>query len=543
MASIATCPQCAKQLAVPETATAADHAECPFCEATFLLANVVQLAVPAVRIISMGAEVETPESPAIELPAAVEAAVETAELLEDENSATEPTPEIATEEPALDALPSWEARLKRALESDTTEMTSAVETPDEAEKNIAPQPTQVERPDFEFQAEAPVDDEPIPPELAAEQPDDFTSGVKSPDSLEKLFEADLGTPEITARVSDSPAPDAHAALAASIQSNSRQRTPRRSWAKIATVMGSTSVVGTLLGLYALLWILGPSGDLIGLANYLPESILPATSTPAPTTALAEDDTPNTPLPEPEEPTKTPVAEPEQLADTNPIPEAVAEPEMVADTAPAEPVHHDEQVQPATTEQPIAALPVATSISAEQFAGHVAAARNALPAFIQGDFSTKAATARKGRAYMMLCQLAEHFDFTHQLGLAPDAQAGVENAKALFGELFANAKALGDLSKIASRWWEHNARSNQGICLAGYVQGAQPAGKHTLCLVVPSGQQTAQNGIPVLVDRPTVAVGSRIGVVGRIATQGEKELQSLGIDMPQVVVSQQSYDLP
>ncbi|NOY43135.1 MAG: hypothetical protein GXP26_15050 [Planctomycetes bacterium] len=533
MASIATCPQCAKQLAVPETATAVDHAECPFCEATFLLANVVQLAVPAVRIIGMGAEAETPKSPAVEPPAAAEALKETAA-----------TSEIAAEEPALDALPSWEARLKRALESDTTEMSSGVEAVSEATETVAQEPRQIEPIDFELQAEAPLDDEPIAPELAAEQPDDFTKDVKSSDTFEKLFEADLGTPEITARVSDSPAPDAHAELAASMQSNSRQRAPRRSWIKIATLMAGTSVVGTLLGLYALLWILGPSGDLIGLANYLPESILPATSTPAPTTALAEDDTPSPPLPEPEEP-ETPVAEPEQLADTNPIPEAVAEPEMVADTvpAPAEPVHHDEQVQPATTEQPVAALPVAANISAEQFAGQVAAARNALPAFIEGDFSTKAATARKGRAYMMLCQLAEHFDFTHQLGLAPDAQAGVENAKALFGELFANAEAQGDLSKIASRWWEHNARSNQGICLTGYVQNTRPAGNRTLCLVVPGGQQAAQNGFPVLVDRPTVAVGSRIGVVGRIAMQGEKELVSLGIDMPQVVVSQQSYDLP
>jgi hypothetical protein len=34
------------------------------------------------------------------------------------------------------------------------------------------------------------------------------------------------------------------------------------------------VIGVLLGAYGLLWILGPEGDLLGLAKWLPDLALP-----------------------------------------------------------------------------------------------------------------------------------------------------------------------------------------------------------------------------------------------------------------------------
>ena len=130
---------------------------------------------------------------------------------------------------------------------------------------------------------------------------------------------------------------------------------------------------------------------------------------------------------------------------------------------------DQAVQTASAEQPVETPAIPENSDARQFGSLVSKAQQALPVFLQGDFSTQESIANKGRAYMTLCQLAEQFDFTHQPGLAPTLQSQVQSAQQLVSELFSNAKSRNDLASIASRWWSHPGRSNHGIIFSGEVQ--------------------------------------------------------------------------
>jgi len=521
MASIATCPQCARQLAVPESASSDDHAECPLCEATFLLANVVQLAVPPARIICMHEQASeaTPAEQAEEVP-----------------TPTAP-PEATTEASALDALPSWEARLKRAIEADATEMSSSADIEIGTAENVAAEPSLAEQHHFEFQLESPTT-----PDAPACEPQHVPSEIEPSRSPGETFEAELGTPEESTLKHPTSAVEDHAALAATLQTYARQRSQRRSWVKLPALVVSTSVLGTLLGLYALLWLRGPSADFLGLANVLPSAMLPATPMPDQETKLVVTELPDAANehPTPKELPPTTSQEQNLLAEADPIVHEL--PPVSPEASPPLPLHQDEAVQPASSEQP-AEVPLQTiDTAAEQFTSLVASAQQALPVFIQGDFSSDEATANKGQAYMSLCQLAEQFDFANQPGLSPPLQAQVGTAQELFGKLFFNAETHDDLAKIASRWWGHPGRSNQGILLTGQVQKVHPLGNQTLCLVAPGGHSTL-TAIPVLVERPAITVGTHIGVIGRIASQSESPLAAHGLELPQVVLSLQSQDLP
>ena len=526
MASIATCPQCARQLAVPESATCDDHAECPLCEATFLLANVVQLAVPPARIICMHEQASE---------------ITSAEQAEEVPTPTAPL-EATTEASALDALPSWEARLKRAIEADAAETSSSADIEDieigtPETENVATEPPVAEQHHFEFQL-----DSPTTPDAPACEPEDVTSESKLSPSSDATFEADLGTPEESSHKRQTSAEEDHAALAATLQTYARQRSPRRSWVKLPALVVSTSVLGTLLGLYALLWLRGPSADFLGLANVLPDAMLPATPMPDQESKLVVTELPDDPN-ENQTPKPLPPTTPQQqtlLAETDPIVHEL--PPVSPEASPPQPLHQDESVQPASVEQPAEVPPQAVDTAAEQFTSLVASAQQALPVFVQGDFSTQEATASKGQAYMTLCQLAEQFDFANQPGLSPPLQAQVGNAQELFGKLLFDAKIHDDLAKIASTWWGHSSRSNQGIILTGQVQKIHPLGNQTLCLVAPGGHSTL-TAIPVLVERPAITVGTHIGVVGRIASQSESPLAAHGLKLPQVVLSLQSQELP
>ena len=86
MASIATCPGCTAQLAIPESAAADSLVLCPECAVEFVLSETIQLNLPRAKILSPREKT----SPAVE------------EL---------PSGGLAQDAP----LASWEARLKNAI--------------------------------------------------------------------------------------------------------------------------------------------------------------------------------------------------------------------------------------------------------------------------------------------------------------------------------------------------------------------------------------------------------------------------------------------
>ena len=537
MASIATCPQCARQLALPESATSADHAECPLCAATFSLANVVQLAIPPARIICLGESTAEPVSTEFDnMPVELEP--------NEVETAAEPTAEVSTD-PALTSLPSWEARLKRAIEEESTELSSAADDPT---KTFTPSSdttitaSQFDQEDFDFEVENndvdPYQPESPEPETYAPEPEVVAEDNASIEAEpEQQFEPEIEPPEqvvATPSVSaEAPTSDDHAALAAKLHTTSRKRSSGRSWLTVAVLMICTSVVGTFLGLVALIWLRGPSADFVGLANYLPEAMLPASSQSSEDFVIVPPTEPSNSLTQQSSP---PAEEQSQPTDTLPAVDQLAE-----STAPAdEGILQDPEVQPATSEQPLADPPAEPSIPLNQFSQLVSLANGAYPHFIESDLANH--TATKGQAYMAMCKLAEQFDFVHHQGLPPEAQTEVQSGQALFQQLFNNSDINNDLAKVASLWWEHQGRANQGILLTGTVQDTQPIQGGSLCHLVPGGNQ-ALAAIPVLINRPNVAVGSRLGIVGRILPQDDPALAGLGVDLSQAVVSLQIYDLP
>ena len=92
MASIATCPGCTAQLAIPEATAADSRVLCPECAVEFSLADTIQLTLPKAMILPPN------ESTPVVAAASSEEVARPADA------------------PAKDApLASWEARLKKVI--------------------------------------------------------------------------------------------------------------------------------------------------------------------------------------------------------------------------------------------------------------------------------------------------------------------------------------------------------------------------------------------------------------------------------------------
>ncbi len=503
MAKIATCPKCAKQLGLPASITATDRAECPECHAIFSLSEAVQISLPVARVLD----------PA-EMPVAAA------------SSSTDKLQKNVTEALASNSAPlkSWEERLKNALALDDSTDETTTEK-DKTEPAVSPVATPSRAPSFEFELD------PSPPTV--EQPKQETLNLELPESLPPAV-----PPEPVAKQASSPAktladfaPGALAAAggalagltakasqvelpklelpkkvevvvaieraahvektasenaAVAVRTVARQRVRRSSLPKIAA-LATGPVLGGFLGLYGLLWFQGAKADFVGLARVLPASLLP-------------ENFGNT--------------NDERANDTGLLAEANSPGIMAKLREPPVIVKRDEAVRPASAAQPVPPVASTVRIKASEFNALVDAATVAVPEFAAGDLSTPESVKRKGQAYMALCRLAEHLDFTQQLDLAPAVQTKAKQALQLYQRTASQTNLQHDLAHIAGRWWEYDKRPNPGIFLTGEVQQAQPEGDGTLCWVKLGGQTTVP-AIPVWFKQGHFQTGDLLGVVGSV----------------------------
>ncbi|MCH7752390.1 MAG: hypothetical protein IH898_09590, partial [Planctomycetes bacterium] len=263
MSSIATCPQCAAQLAVPETASASDQAQCPECRAEFLLAE------GDLRYLSVAKIVEpvkaTPPEPEREEPPLA------AELPEAELPETElPQAAFSEERRAADTISSassststlsgWEERLRTAIDSTEKELAGE---PEIADPPASEESSLEKSPKFEFEMDPP-----------AESPTDSSASAttKLPETRD-WFES---TPEQTSEepqtaTVQAPVDDGPTAI-------KRAAPPRRtknSLLRRAAVVVLFGAVGIVLGQYALFWLRGPSADYLHIARFVPPAIFPS----------------------------------------------------------------------------------------------------------------------------------------------------------------------------------------------------------------------------------------------------------------------------
>lgn len=502
MANIATCPKCAKQLGMPTEFAVTDRAECPECHETFLLNETVQIPLPVARIL------EPEEQPTVENSLAME--VSKFESLAPADEA------LASIESA--PLPSWEERLKKALALDTSNDEPLAVT--EATKED--EPAAAETPSFEFELDSQpvVDDQPAPKPFKLDLPDTFAqpdrkTGAKPTDNpagepinesgemaVEVSYEAPAYEPPKTLAdfAATASAPTA-SALAATIEQPvvkdaepklpdepqpptvKQRRIVRQGFPKVAA-FAVGPVVGTLLGLYGLLWLQGPAADHLGLAKVLPASMVPACD-------IAEADG----------------AEKEEGLLASPRSERQI-------PKPLAPIKRDIEIQAVSASQPLTAAS-SSRITASEFIQLVNAAQPELLNFVASDFSSPEMIERKGQAYMAFCRLAERFAFAKQPGLAPAVQVKAKEAARIFGQVTYQASARRDLARVAQRWWEYEQRPSKGIFLAGWVQSTQPVEGGTLCWISLSEQASA-GPIPVLLKHERYQTGDQIGVVGSVA---------------------------
>ncbi len=525
MSSIATCPQCAAQLAVPETASAGDQAQCPECRAEFSLAEGDLRYLSVAKIVEpietpLPADSPAPTEPELEMPSPVEELSEISSpepaQLADSLPETELPQDVRTAETILspETLSGWEERLRTAIDSTETDSSSKPETADSPE---AEQPSLENSPEFDFEMDPP-----------AESP------------AESFAPAPTNLPETGEWFETNPGQTSEEVQAAGPTAVKRAAPPRRtknSLLRRATVVVVFGAVGILLGRYALLWLRGPSADYLQIARFVPRAIFPSAQPQvfAPQIA-AEDHFVSNDAPS-EEPLDDEPAE-NLLAASEPVErEPVAPVEQPV-------VTRDDSVQQATVQlpevrpSPKPSLLPSTNTNASDFEPLLATAHEAAQTLVDGNLSTKESFRAMGHAYMDLCQLAERFDFVHAANLDDDARSQALSAQALFRALSKRSAARSDLALIVSRWWQHERRPNQGIFLVGRIQDIEALGSHTLCqvAVVDAAESTL---IPVLLPEATYRVGDQIGVVGTIVAQPRTVLPGFTADLPLLAVAADS----
>jgi len=552
MSSIATCPQCSAQLAVPETASASDQAQCPECRAEFLLAE------GDLRYLSLAEIVEPmkatpPEDP----PAPTEPELQETSLAEELPKSEMPEAELpqgalSEERRAADTISSassststlsgWEERLRTAI--DSTEKEIAGE-PEIADPTASEESSLEKSPKFEFEmdppAESPADSsasattklpetkdwfETTPEQAASEQ-------TASEQTIEESRTTAVQTTAVQTTAVQTPAEDARAATK---RAAPLRRRKKNSLLKRATVVVLFGAVGIVLGQYALFWIRGPSADYLHIARFVPRAIFPSTRSPVIAPQISPEErivSDNGPI------EKSEIEEPAQelLAQTEPAPSA---------RPPA--VTHDDFVQPATGHLPeagqsleVSPLPP-TNTTPTDFERLLAGAHDSAPALVEGDLSTQESARVKGQAYMALCRLAEHFDFVREASLDDDTRSLALSAQSLLRATAGQTAARNDFAWIVSRWWQHQARPNQGVFLVGRIQDIEAMGSRTLCqvAVVHAAELTL---IPVLLPDAAYQEGDQIGVVGTIVTEPRTVIPGFTADLPQIAVALDSFSVP
>lgn len=374
--------------------------------------------------------------------------------------------------------------------------------------------------------------------------------------------------------------------------NTQPRRKRRP-AGVRTLVGIVGggVLGILGGGYALLWINGPEGDLLGISQWLPAAMLPGSSAPTEPSAFAATNPWSTSVAargetDAADQTTEPLASTSPLSAPNTVSqlqdEVAPEQSALVDAGEAEDapptseqvvMHHDPAVAPVSAATPVAApmeeTPTEPSVAAlphdvtpsaataapatwpttpivgslrgvslysladleESLTGADAAQRQ----FLAGDLSRKEDVAAMGKAFIELCGLAERYTLTDPAAFGNELVAKQISAKQVFRAMAGNPARRNDLAMIAGRWLQHDRRQNQGIILLGRVSDLRAQGPWTEYTVdVPLGDSVA--AAKVLTDGVRFSTGDEIAVVGVIVANPRQAIADYPGEAPQVVVA-------
>ena len=322
--------------------------------------------------------------------------------------------------------------------------------------------------------------------------------------------------------------------------------PRRSRSVVRTLitMAVAGVIGSVVGYYALLWIAGPQGDFIQLADYLPSAILPA-----------EFGSPIAPLQAGGAPTVAADAPGEVQAgytapvETKPVSETsntenpygyLDHAGALADRPTDEPAQFDTSAAlPLTAENltsgEAAAVTNAPVFTADELAVALATAQDAQPGLTAGDLSEGSQVQRrKGYSYSLLCDLAQKAAFVDRTSRADYADSLTNKADELFRQTLVDPHTRDEVARIVSKWIEHPKRTHGGVFFAATVASAVDKGTVVEC----SADVGAGQRLVVLVPQAHAAQlteqGRPLGIIGWILDGPTTQVNGYTGDAPQAV---------
>ena len=546
MLSIATCPQCAAQLALPDSALPSDYAQCPECNAEFSLADGQQRWLATARLLPPPPEVEPQEA---EQPLAEESTSDEsldlpkAEPLSKVASLPKPAEELVT----TSTLSGWERRLNSAINGSADDRND--QSPELEEKPLEKAALE-ESPEFDFHmdppSEAPATPESVPAEKVSEAKELFHSAT--PENVE-IPEVPVQEPQIA--LSD--VKSAEIKHSESTKEIEPMKSPHRgnSLVRLATVFSMFGLMGLVLGQYGLLWLRGPSADYLGLTKVTPGFLMPSASSQllapqiTPVEHLAES-------PPAEQAIEEDTAINELLAEKPPEPLPAEQlSEQPTEPSPLNAVFQDEAVTPTGAdlpaepiEQPVVLLPP-TNTSPQEFASLFQAANQSVSSLQQGALTTQSSVQvknLKGQAYMALCRLAERVDFVMATPQSAEDANLAEQAQSLLRRLADDVTVRADLAYIAGKWWGYERRPSSGIVLVGRINEVRSQGRISLCQLQLEGASSAQ-AIPVVFAGSSPERGQLLAIMGAIATSADQSFAEHFPDTLQAVVSHLAIDLP
>lgn len=272
---------------------------------------------------------------------------------------------------------------------------------------------------------------------------------------------------------------------------SRQR-KKRSVVRVLVGTALGGVVGILAAGYILLWLLGPDGDLLHIAKYIPSAALPKSfQASAPIVAVNRPVTPS----EETAPATTEVASDEGAAKVDEsanvpagyVEETPADSGVVATTESdddrygTEPAPLDEPAaKPIEQVTPLAAAPAAPlqgpTFTVDELAKKLEAGKAAQAGLLDGDLSDAAVRRTKGASYEKLAELAEALTFVDTASPSIESEDATNGAVQVFNEVFSNLHTRDEIARIVSVWIPSSHRKNSGVFVAGTAQGGQIAGE-------------------------------------------------------------------
>jgi hypothetical protein len=308
-----------------------------------------------------------------------------------------------------------------------------------------------------------------------------------------------------------------------------------------------------LGYYALLWLRGPTGDFLDLAQYLPDMMLPAElqgqphSMPA-ARVMADQPIRQGTIPAPNSTSDATDSAEVQASFTTTEEPTPGKSNVVGDRYGSE-THAEQPVEEPAALDIQAAAPLAgdatsagaqrpakaPSFTADELADALQAARDAQPSLMAGNLEDGREIQRaKGAAYSALADLAQKATLVDVSTATESLAAALQAAEELYRLTLSDPHTRREVAVITPKWIASPHRKHGGVFFAASLSNPQQAGDTIECqAALESGQSLTLLVPPGLADRLDDSL-RLVGVIGWIVDEPAAQLSGYAGDAKQAV---------